>query len=182
MVIPAIENLLNNWSISFEKFSHPAVFTCEESDRLCPEMPGAHTKQLLMRGKNKEGTPLRSPLGSSAGRSRDILTIVMHNKKVDMRELSRVLDAKDLSFASPERLKNLLGVEPGSVTPFGLIFDTEHKVEIVVDEDAWAVGAFRFHPLINTATLVIDRAGFEQFLGKTGHTFRVMKIPTKGRQ
>ncbi|MEK7137760.1 MAG: prolyl-tRNA synthetase associated domain-containing protein [Patescibacteria group bacterium] len=156
--------LMKSWAIPYQHFPHPAVFTCEESDRLCPEMPGAHTKQLLVRDKKGK---------------RNILAIVMHDKKVDMRELGRILGAKDLSFASPERLKTYLGVEPGSVTPFGLIFDTEKKVEVIVDEDAWAIGQFRFHPLVNTATLVIDRAGFEKFLGKTGHRFTIVKIPQK---
>jgi Ala-tRNA(Pro) deacylase len=155
---------LAEWGIPFERFDHPAVFTCSESDTLCPPMPGAHTKQLLLRDKKGE---------------RNILAIVMHDKKVDMRELGRDLQAKDLSFASPERLKECLGVEPGSVTPFGLIFDHDHKVEIIIDEDAWAIGTFRFHPLINTATLVIDRKGFEGFLSKTGHTFETRKIPQK---
>lgn len=179
-----IYSLLHDWNISFEKFDHPAVFTCEESDRLCPPMPGAHTKQLLVRGKNKGGTPLRPAVAKamagkqdSAGQERNILAIVMHDKKVDMRELGRILGTKDLSFASAERLKRLLGVDPGSVTPFGLIFEKDHAVEIIVDEDAWAIGSFRFHPLVNTATLVIDRIGFEKFLEQTGHTFRVMEIP-----
>lgn len=162
--MPDLSQLLHDWNIPCVRYDHPAVFTCEESDRLCPEMPGAHTKQLLMRDKK--------------GR-RNVLVIVMHDKKVDMRELGRILGAKDLSFASAERLKTFLGVEPGSVTPLGLIFDTEKKVEVIVDEDAWAIGQFRFHPLVNTATLVIGKEGFEMFLGKTGHAFTVIKIPNK---
>lgn len=190
--MPDLYQLLHDWHIPYKSFDHPPVFTCEESDRLCPEMPGAHTKQLLMRGKNKGGTPLRQGgvypepfdrtqdrLRRGAGQERNILAIIMHDKRVDMRELGRILGAKDLSFASPERLKTFLGVEPGSVTPLGLIFDTEKKVEVIVDEDAWAIGQFRFHPLVNTATLVIDREGFERFLGKTGHAFKVMKVPQK---
>lgn len=153
---------LQEWNIPYKKFDHPAVFTCEESDRLCPPMPGARTKQLLMRDKKGK---------------RNILAIVMSDKRVDMRELGRILDAKDLSFASPERLKNFLGVEPGSVTPFGLLFDKEHAVEVLMDEDAWAIGQFRFHPLINTATLIIDQKGFEAFLDRSGHPYTVMKIP-----
>ncbi len=153
---------LQEWGIPYEKFDHPAVFTCKESDHLCPPMPGAHTKQLLLRDKT--------------GR-RNILAIVMHDKKVDMRALGRMLGTKDLSFASAERLKRLLGVDPGSVTPFGLLFEKEHQVEVVMDEDAWDKGVFRFHPLVNTATLIIDRAGFACFLTRTGHTLTVIRIP-----
>jgi len=65
------------------------------------------------------------------------------------------------------------------MTPFGLLSDTDHTVRVIVDEDAWTIAQFRFHPLVNTATLVIDREGFERFLQETGHAFEVMKIPQK---
>ena len=160
--MPDLYPLLHDWGVPYQKVDHPAVFTCEESDRLCPPMPGAHTKQLLLRDKKGK---------------RHILAIVMHDKKVDIRGLGKILEAKDLSFASPERLKRLLGVEPGSVTPLGLIFDEKNEVEVIIDEDAWTIGQFRFHPLVNTATLVIDRQGFEVFLKHTKHSHRVIALP-----
>ena len=160
--MPDLYASLQEWGIPYQTFSHPAVFTCEESDRLCPPMPGAHTKHLLLRDKKGK---------------RHVLAIVMHDKKVNIRELGRMLDVKDLSFASAERLKRLLGVEPGSVTPLGLIFDEKNEVEVIIDEDAWNIGQFRFHPLVNTATLVINRQGFEAFLQHTKHSHRVITLP-----
>jgi Ala-tRNA(Pro) deacylase len=103
----------------------------------------------------------------------------MHDKRVDTRALAKEYGVQSFSFASPELLKELLGVEPGSVTPFGLMFDKSHTVEVIVDEDAWNVGQFRFHPLINTATLIVDRAGFEAFTKHTGHAFTVRTIPQR---
>jgi Ala-tRNA(Pro) deacylase len=154
--------LLSGLQIPFQRFDHPAVFSCQESESLCPPMPGAHTKQLLMRSKSKD---------------QYLLAIVMHDKRVDTRALSKEYGARSLSFASPEDLKKLLGVTPGSVTPFGLIHDTNHVINVIVDEDAWNIGQFRFHPLTNTATLIIDQEGFEKFLKHTGHTFTVRPIP-----
>ncbi len=155
--------LLSELGISFTRYDHPAVFSCEESDRLCPKMHGAHTKQLLMKAKGKEIY---------------VLAIVMHDKRVDRKALAKDFGAQSFSFVSPEKLKEMLGVTPGSVTPFGLIFDKEKKINVIVDVDAWLVGKFCFHPLVNTATLVIDHAGFETFLKHTGHTFTVRKIPS----
>ena len=106
-----------------------------------------------------------------------VLAVVMHDKTVDTKTLGEVLGTGRFSFASPEDLKKYLNVDPGSVTPFGLMFDTEHTIRVIVDEDAWAIGKFRFHPLVNTATLVIDQEGFEKFLAETGHKFEIMKIP-----
>lgn len=157
-----LQQLLAQLQIPFIRYDHPAVFSCAESEKLCPKMNGAHTKQLLMKAKGKELY---------------VLAIVMHDKRVDTGALAKDFAAKSFSFVSPERLKEMLGVTPGSVTPFGLIFDKEKKINVIVDEDAWAIGRFCFHPLVNTATLEIDRAGFETFMKHTGHNFTVRTIP-----
>lgn len=154
--------LLANLSIPFRQFNHQAVFTCEQSEQLPTPIPGAHTKQLLMKGKRT---------------GKMILAIVMHDKRVDTKALAKEYGDQSFSFASPELLMQLLCVTPGSVTPFGLIHDKEKKIEVIVDEDAWNVGRFRFHPMVNTATLVIDTPAFEKFLGHTGHSFTIREIP-----
>ena len=156
--------LLGSLGIPFQRFDHAAVFTCDESEKLCQPMPGAHTKQLLLRSKKRD---------------KHVLLIVMHDKRVDTRALAKESGVQSFSFASPELLKQLLGVEPGSVTPFGLMFDTNKTVEVIVDQDAWDTGKLRFHPLVNTATLVIDPAGFEAFTKHTGHAFTVRTIPQR---
>jgi Ala-tRNA(Pro) deacylase len=162
-----MENLLTllaGLQIPFQKFDHPAVFSCDESDKLCPPMPGAHTKQLLMRSKTKD---------------KYLLAIVMHDKRVDTRALSKEYEVQSFSFASPEDLKRLLGITPGAVTPFGLIYDKNHEIEVIFDEDAWNIGQFRFHPLTNTATLIIDQKSFKKFMEHTGHAFAVRSIPRR---
>ncbi len=159
--IETIENLLTELNIPFQRVDHAPLFSTKDEG---PEMPGAHTKQLLMRDK-KSG--------------RYILAIVMHDKKVDTKALAKEVGVKELSFASAEELQELLRVTPGSVTPFGLIYDTEKKIEVLFDKDAWAIGKFRFHPLINTATLLIDRDSITKFFTHTGHTPVVQKIASK---
>ena len=154
--------LLTKLGISFTRFDHKAVFTCEESEGLADPIPGAHTKQLLMRSKKHD---------------KHLLAIVMHDKRVDTKALAKEYGVQSFSFASPETLLQLLGVTPGSVTPFGLTHDKEHLIEVIFDEDAWNTGLFRFHPMVNTATLNIDREGFERFLKHTGHGFSVRPIP-----
>jgi Ala-tRNA(Pro) deacylase len=156
--------LLQALNIPFTRFDHKAVFTCEESEGLDTPIPGAHTKQLLMKAKNKEIY---------------VLAIVMHDKRVDTKTLAKDFGAQSFSFASPEKMMELLHLTPGSVTPFGLMHDHAHAIQVVFDEDAWNVGQFRFHPMTNTATLNIDQAGFESFMKHTGHTFTVRAIPQR---
>src|SRR3989338_5024321 len=139
-----IEAFLEKNNIPFRRFDHPAVFTCEESARLCPAMPGIHTKNLFLKDEKKR---------------RHILLSVPHGKSANLKEFGKLYGIKSLSFASAEDLKKYLGVEPGAVTLLGLIHDTEHHVEVFLDEELWKHEEIGCHTLANTATLVIERKG-----------------------
>ena len=141
---------LENHNIAYERHDHPAVYTVEEADRLVPELPGAKTKNLFLR--------------DDKGR-RHFLVLVPSDKRVDLKALREVLGVKRISFGSPERLKKYLGIEPGAVSLLAVYNDSGHKVEVFMDRDLWAADTFLFHPLVNTSTLVMERAGIERFLG-----------------
>ena len=159
-----IYELLDSIDVSYERFDHPAVFTVNEAKRLSPEMDGASTKNLFLR--DKKGI-------------RHFLVIVPQDKQVDLKELSSILEASRLSFASPDRLKKYLGIEPGSVSILALLNDPEKTVEVFVDNELWNAEIILCHPLVNTSTLAITRDGIKQFLEKTGHNLMLVEIPIK---
>jgi Ala-tRNA(Pro) deacylase len=150
--------------IDFQRVDHPPVFTVEEAERLLPPMPGMHTKNLFLWFKK---------------RKRHLLVVVGYEKAVDLKALAAMLGIGNIGFASPERLKRVLGVEPGSVSLLGLVNDTELEVEVILDEKIWAANALLCHPLVNSATLVISHAGIERFLTATNHTWRVIDVPAR---
>lgn len=158
-----IMTFLAEQGIAFKRFDHAAVFTCEEAERL-PPMPGTATKNLFLRDRKGK---------------RHILVVVPYDKNVDLKGLCGVIHIDKLSFASPERLKTYLGVEPGSATILGLIADEGHAVEVVIDEAIWHADALQCHPLINTATLVIGHDGIEMFLQATGHAYQIIDVPQR---
>lgn len=82
-------------------------------------------------------------------------------------------------FGSVDRLKKLLGVGPGSVTIFALVNDPHHRVELIFDESLWEQQAFQFHPLVNTATLVVSKDNLKRFLASTGHEARTLVVPSQ---
>ena len=86
---------------------------------------------------------------------------------------------KHLGFASPERLKTYLALEPGAVTLLGLVNDFTHAVEVVIDRELSLSEAVRCHPLVNTATLVIPWEDILKYLSFTGHVPRLVDIPTR---
>jgi Ala-tRNA(Pro) deacylase len=160
-----IYRFLASHDIPYERVDHPAVYTCEQAERLVPLMPGADTKNLLVRDKK--------------GR-RHFLVVLGFEKAVDLKELAAVLGVTGLSFASPERLMKHLGIEPGSVSLLAVVNDTERAVEVILDEDLWKVDILKCHPLVNTSTLAIRRADIEKILTVTGHHWQVLSVPGMG--
>ena len=158
-----IYKFLEEKNISYQRFDHPAVFTCEEADRLCPKMPGAGIKNLFLR--NKDG-------------KRHFLVVVGKNKSLDLKSLREILGVAGLSFASEDRLQKYLQLTPGSVTLLGLMNDPQHAVEVIIDEELRGQ-ALQCHPLINTATLVISAEDVEKFLRATGHEARFINLPVR---
>jgi Ala-tRNA(Pro) deacylase len=97
-------------------------------------------------------------------------------RQLNIRDLEKRLKQGKLTFASDKRLKKYLGVEPGSVSPFGLINDTEKNVHVFIDEKLKEFERLTFHPNINTASLVIPASDFLKFLGYTGNTFEYIRL------
>ena len=159
-----IYQFLDSIDVLYERFDHPAVYTVNEAKKLSPGMDGASTKNLFLR--DKKGI-------------RHFLVIVPQDKQVDLKELSSKLEASRLSFASPDRLKKYLGIEPGSVSILALLNDPEKNVEVFVDNELWNSETILCHPLVNSCTLAIPRDGIMQFLENTGHTMRLVEVPVK---
>jgi Ala-tRNA(Pro) deacylase len=90
-----------------------------------------------------------------------------------------LISAAIISFGSAERLKQYLGVEPGAVTLLAVFNDPLHAVELFVDEDLWQSEAMQFHPLVNTATLVLSRDEVMRLVELTGHSLNVIRVPAK---
>ena len=75
-----------------------------------------------------------------------------------------------LSFASEERLMAMLGLTPGSVTPFALADDREQRITVLLDDGIRQDDLVGFHPLVNSQTLCIRYADLLRYLAHTGHT------------
>jgi len=156
--------MFDRLAIPYERHAHAAVHTCEEAEAAIPTSDAVQTKNLFLRDKR--------------GR-RHFLLVTTCAKAVDVKRFADTANADHLSFGSPDRLMRHLGVEPGSVTVFGLVNDVAHGVELFVDRDVWNASRWRCHPLVNTETVVMSRSGVERFLDETGHVPRVVGVETR---
>ncbi|MFY9762194.1 MAG: prolyl-tRNA synthetase associated domain-containing protein, partial [Xanthobacteraceae bacterium] len=141
--------------------THPAVFRVDESRELRGQIPGAHTKNLFLR--DKKGAVY--------------LVVTQEEAAIELKSLHRLLGASDrFSFGSAELMRELIGVEPGSVTPFAAINDAPGRVTIVLDAAMMAAPVLNFHPLANTGTTTISREDLLKFLEATGHRPRIEPV------
>src|SRR5262249_55924339 len=147
--------------IAHKTVTHPAVFTVEEARELRGAVAGGHTKNLFLR--DKKGAAY--------------LVVAAEDAAIELRSLHRLLGASGrLSFGSAALMRELLGVRPGSVTPFSAINDKDHRVSIVLDAALMRHETLNFHPLVNTATTTVSRDGLLKFLAATGHAPRVADL------
>jgi len=156
-----VYSVLENLQIAYTRHTHPPVFTAEEAQRHWTNVEGAHLKNLFLR--NKKG-------------NRHYLVILECSKSADLRKLNDNLGEDRLSFGSPERLKRTLGLEPGAVSPFGLVNDSRKEVIVIIDQDIKKANRVNFHPNVNTATIGISTADFEKFLAWAENTVRFFQF------
>lgn len=150
----SVADVLHSLNIPFESYDHPAVFTVAEADAIDRKIPAGHSKNLFLHNKKKDTY---------------YLVVVPSTKRVDLKGLAAKLGESRLSFASPERMQQYLGLTPGSVSPFGLINDKDHLVHAVIDEELLQSEKVGFHPNINTGTYVVTREDFKKYLAWTGN-------------
>ena len=147
-------------AVGVTTLDHPAVFTVAESKDLEKQLPGGHTKNLFL--KCKKGNIY--------------LVVALNDAAIDLKSLHKRIDAGRLSFGSAELLEELLGVKPGSVTPFALINDTGQRVTVILDEAMMRHDFLNYHPLENTATTNIARGDLLRFILSCGHEPKIIAV------
>lgn len=156
-----VEEYLEKNKINFTLHEHPAVFTVAESSVHCANIPGLHCKNLfLYDGENNQF----------------YLVVMPANKRLDIKHLQGKLGVKKLRFGNPEKLKELLGLDPGSVSPLGLINDTQNTVFLIVAKEVWDSEIVGFHPNINTATIEIQKEQFHKLIYSFNNERRILEL------
>ena len=151
---------LGSLGIRTETRDHAAVFTVEEAQHLRGEIPGGHCKNLFLKDKNDELW----------------LVVCLEDARIDLKTLPEKIGSGRISFGKPELLREILGIEPGSVTPFAVINDTSARVKVILDATMMREPLLNYHPLENTATTSIASADLVAFLTALNHPPRIVQV------
>ena len=102
---------------------------------------------------------------------------MLDDKQLDMKAFQAELDRGRLSFASPRRLLECLNITPGSVTPYSVLHDTAHRVNVILDAEMMAYDIVNYHPLRNDMTVSVTSQDFRKFYEHTGHIPDIRVLP-----
>ena len=147
-------DFLKKLNIDYKVYSHQAVVTVEEAKAQKIDADFGESKNLFLR--NRKG-------------NKHYLVTIEATKQLDLSKLSSILEEKNLSFASSDRLMKFLGLTPGSVSPFGLINDINKEVIYIFDNELLKNTNLGFPPNINTQTIVMTTADFKKYLDSIGN-------------
>ena len=157
----ALLNILDELNIEYENKEHPPVFTVEEANLHHQGINGVHSKNLFFKDKKKNL----------------FLVITLDDKPIKIKEVAKTIGAKNMSFAKPDLLMEILGMIPGAVTPFAAVnIPKDREVRIILDEEMMKNELLNFHPLVNTATTTIKAQDLVKFLEHVGQAPEVIRL------
>jgi Ala-tRNA(Pro) deacylase len=142
--------ILNYNGFEYLVEEHAPLFTVEDSKSLRGQIEGAHSKNLFLKD----------------AKANFFLISIEESASIDLKKTMQQIQSKKLSFAKPEYLQDILGIEPGSVSPFALLNDTKKQVKFYLDRSFLDSETVNFHPLINTATVNISPQNLIELIEK----------------
>ncbi|MEM0928299.1 MAG: prolyl-tRNA synthetase associated domain-containing protein [Pseudomonadota bacterium] len=151
---------LEEMGIAAETVEHEATPTVETSQHLAESLPGGRSKSLLVTDKDK----------------RLFLVTARGSTRVDLKKVGEAVGARGrLSFASADMMQDVLGVEPGHLSPYALVNDPEQRIDaVVLDQELMGEETIWAHPLRNTASTGLSTDGLRAFADL--HAKRVLEL------
>ena len=154
-------DFLQQQGIEYTFYTHPEAPTIEIARQYWHNDGSKHCKNLLFR--NHKG-------------NRHYLVVFDSEQTLAIHDLEHRLKQGKLSFASEQRMERYLGLKPGSVSPFGLINDTENHTHLFLDKKLLDYPSLSFHPNDNTATVVISQQMFAKYLAAVGNSYEYIEL------
>ena len=163
----AIYARLNALSIPFFRVDHEHADTMEDCLAIEKVLGGRICKNLFL--CNRQGTQF-------------YLLMMPGDKPFKTKYLSSQLGCARLSFADAEHMATYLHTIPGSVSALELLFDTEKRVQLVIDRDLLAEESISGHPGFSTSTVRLSREDMLRYVCDVGHEPVLVDLPAETPQ
>lgn len=155
-------DLLDRLGVAYERVDHAPAMTMEVCQEIDQTLQAVICKNLFL--CNRQETAF-------------YLLMILDTKVFHTKDLSAQIGAARLSFAKPEYMEKFLDITPGSVSVLGLMNDTGHRVQLLIDEDVLNSEFVGCHPCINTSSLRLRTKDLiEKILPAVEHDFIRVKL------
>ena len=157
-----IYHCLKRKGIWYEITEHKAVYNMAELSEIEMPYPQADAKNLFIRDHKKRNYYLLTVKG---------------DKRVDLKGFRQSNHTRPLRFASEQELNELMSLSAGSVTPLGILNDTEKRVKVFIDEDlVHPYDLVGVHPNDNTATVWMKTTDLIGMIKEHGNAIEVVRF------
>ena len=157
-----IYEYIKNKQIWYEITEHKAVYSMSEISEVEIPYPESDAKNLFVKDDKKENY---------------YLITVRGNKRVNLKEFRKENNTRPLSFASEKELKEIIQILPGSVSPLGILNDTENKVKVFIDKEfVEKTDIIGIHPNDNTATIWLKTQDLINIIKEHGNKVELVEI------
>ncbi|MEX0366527.1 MAG: prolyl-tRNA synthetase associated domain-containing protein [Ruegeria sp.] len=148
---------LAEWGLDYRLHEHAPLRTVEasravEDQFMVPGENALRVKNLYLRDKKK----------------RNYLVTLEQSREIDLKGLGAALGVGNLSFGSPDRLMQNLGIRPGAVSPLAMINGVNNNVRFFMDTAAQEAEVIYMHPLVNDRTVAMAQADVMAFFDRIG--------------
>lgn len=151
--------MLRERGIRFEAVEHKAVYNMDDLKDVDLPYPERDAKNLFLRDDKKRNF---------------YLVTVAPDKRVDLKRFRQEHGTRPLSFAPEKYLREILGLEPGAVTPLGLLNDEERQVRLFLDKAFFEGPALiGVHPNDNTATVYLKTEDLVRIVKEHGNEVEI---------
>lgn len=158
----AVYSLLDKLSIPYERLDHEVADTMAACAEIDKRLGISMCKNLFLRNQQK---------------TTFYLLLMPGEKKFKTKDVSKQLGISRLSFAEAEYMEQYLNITPGSVSVLGLMNDTGHDVQLIIDKELLENEYIGCHPCINTSSLKMKTEDIlNVFLKHTGHTWVTVEL------
>ena len=155
-------DLLDRLGVSYDRVDHEPAMTMEICQEIDKVLQAVICKNLFL--CNRQETSF-------------YLLMIPDNKVFHTKDLSSQIGSARLSFAKAEYMEQFLDITPGSVSVLGLMNDTEHRVQLLIDEDVLNSEFVGCHPCINTSSIRFRTSDLvEKVIPAMGHPFVKVKL------
>lgn len=154
-------DLLNELGIPFQMVEHEPALTTEQADRFIEGIEGVRTKTLFLTNKKKRNF---------------YLVIMDDSKRLDMNVFKDIVEEKQIKMASAETLNDKMKLQPGAVSPFGLLNNEDKDIQVYFDQEIVSEERMSFHPNTNEKTIFVNTQDLFTVLKEIGYELHVIEL------